>query len=126
MAYPVVSGEISPGVLYVVAGTGTVTYNGAAYAGGQTFRGLNGIATFTGSAEVNEVLELKGGGLESVESGIDLPVLFPESTLLKGMAVEFVMNEEEQVVHEVTKITGFAVELIDYPFFSFAITETRL
>ncbi|MDN5288967.1 MAG: hypothetical protein JWR38_5241 [Mucilaginibacter sp.] len=126
MAYSVVSGEILPGVLYVIASTQAVTYNGISYISGQTFRGIIGVATFTGSGEVNEIQELWGGALEQVENGTDLPAVFAENTLLKGMAIEFVMNEEEKIVHEVTRITGFSLELIDYPFFSFAITETRL
>jgi len=129
MAYNVVSGDIITGVLYYVAGGKSVVYNTLTYTTGQYFRGVNNITTFTfsgtGSGEINEVTELRGAAFELVGVSGDQPV-FPDVTELKGFAIEYELNDAEKVVNEVTKITGFALELIDYPFYSFEITETRL
>ncbi|MDB5011506.1 MAG: hypothetical protein JWQ06_2295 [Mucilaginibacter sp.] len=93
------------------------------------FRGVPGITTFTysgtGTQIVNEVTEFRGGGIELIENAVDIPA-FADITLLKGIAVEFALNDAEKKVNEVTKITGFALELIDYPFYSFEIIEKRL
>lgn len=129
MAYQVVSGEISTGVLYSVAGAQSVTYNSVTYATGQQFRGVTNVKTFTypgsGTQELNEVFEFAGSGVVFIQDGNDNP-LFSDVTLLKGMAIEFALNDAEKIVNEVTKIQGFALELIDYPFYSFAVVEIRL
>lgn len=129
MAYQILSGEIQPDVLYEVVGTQSVTYNFISYSTGQQFKGIRTIKTFTysgtGTQDVNEVLQLFGGAIEYVETSIDNSS-FADNTLLKGMAVEFALNDAEKIVNEVTKIQGFAIELIDYPFYSFEIMETRL
>lgn len=44
--------EIKSGVVYMVKGTGSVTYNSITYLPGQTFTGVTGQTTFTGSASV--------------------------------------------------------------------------
>lgn len=128
MAYQVISGEIAENVLYVVAGEQTVTYNAVDYGTGDNFRGVADQKTFTysgsGTQEVNEVFELRSGGIRYVETGVDQPV-FPEQTKFAGMAIEFALNDAEKVVQEVTKIQGFALEVIDYPFYVFEIIETR-
>jgi len=128
MAYNINSGNIEPGVLYLVAGdTGTITYDSTGYSPGSAFRGVAGISTFSGSGDalVTEVTELQGGGTIFGLDAADLPV-FAESVELRGMAVEFELNPAERKVNEVTRILGFSLELIDYPFYSFEITETRL
>ena len=53
----ITSGNILPGRRYVVATSGTVTYNGASIAVGNTFVGVEGVTTFTpaGGATVNFV-----------------------------------------------------------------------
>ncbi|MDB4918774.1 hypothetical protein [Mucilaginibacter sp.] len=129
MAYQVVSGEVQSGVLYMIVGDQSVTYNAITYTTGQRFRGVAGVRFFTysgtGAQEVNEILELVGGGIELVENLIDQPA-YADITQLNGMGIEFSLNDAEKIVNEVTKITGFALELIDYPFYSWPITETRL
>jgi hypothetical protein len=129
MAYQISSGEIAPGVLYLVIGEQSVTYNSATYIQGQVFRGIIGAKTFTysglGSQGVNEVLELSTFAVEYIENSIDQP-LYTGTTLLKGMSIELTLNDSEKTVPETTKIQGFALELIDYPFFSFEITEIRI
>jgi hypothetical protein len=130
-SYPIVSGEVQPGVLYsIVASTpsnGTVTYNGVTLAVGAMFRGVVGVASYTSSgvATVNEVLELIGGSVEISLNNIDIPN-FEDTTRITGIGVEYELSQEEKVVQDVTEIKGFSIELIDYPFYSFEITETRL
>lgn len=129
MAYIVVSGEIQGGLLYYVAGGQSVIYNSTTYNTGQYFRGAAGVKTFTysgtGTMELNEVAELRGSATEYVEVSNDQPV-YLETTVLKSFGIEYELNEAEKIVNEVTVIRGFALELIDYPFFSFEITENRL
>lgn len=128
MAFTIDSGNIQPGVLYRVFGSSaTVTYEGTTYPENDTFRGVAGAANFTaaGGATVQEVLELSGGEAEFMVNGADQPV-FAETLLLQGMAVEFELTPAEMVVNETTRLQGFALELIDYPFYSFEVTETRL
>jgi hypothetical protein len=129
MAYQILSGEIQPNALYEVVGTQSVIYNFIGYSTGQRFKGIRAIKTFTysgsGTQEVNEVFQLLGGTIEYVETSID-NTSFADKTLLKGMSVEFALNDAEKVKSEVTKIKGFSIEVIDYPFYSFEIIETRL
>jgi len=128
MAFTIDSGNIQPGFLYRVFGSSaTVSYNGATYNENDTFRGVAGAANFTvsGGATVQEVLELAGGDAVFGVNGADEPV-FPENLMLQGMAVEFELTPAEMVVNETTRLQGFALELIDYPFYSFEVTETRL
>jgi hypothetical protein len=128
MAYNIDSGKIQGGVLYQVYGSsGTLTYNGAVYAPGGTFRGVKDTVTFSQSGDtvLQEVTELSGVGTAFVQDSEDLPV-FADKAELRGAAIAFELSQEEQVVNETTRIQGFALELIDYPFFSFEITETRL
>ncbi|GGH03770.1 hypothetical protein [Mucilaginibacter phyllosphaerae] len=128
MAYNVLTGEITYGLLYYVTGDQSVVYNEAIYDQGEYFRG-NNIKTFTysgaGLQELNEVTELKCAGIEFFEVSNDLPT-FNETTRLVGFAIEFEPNDKEKIVNELTIIKGFALELIDYPFYSFEIIEKRL
>jgi hypothetical protein len=120
----IVSGEVKYNALYLVS-VNSITYNTVVVTAGNTFRGVLGVATFSGSGVVDEVSEFLGGDVELVATGED--AVFPaDLTKIQGMAVEFVINDAEKTVTEVTKIQGMAVELIDNPAYSFAITETRL
>lgn len=129
MSYNVVSGDIVNGALYYVAGSQSVIYNSSTYTTGQQFRGVPGVRTFTysgsGTQIVYEVSELRGAAIEFSEVSQDQPI-YPETTIFKGFAVEFELNDDEKKVQETTRLTGFGVEFIDYPFYSFEITETRL
>jgi len=66
-----------------------------------------------------------GAGIEFEYHSADLPV-FPESTIIRGTGIEYVLNEEEKIVLETTRIQGFAIEIVDFPIYSFAIQEDRL
>ncbi|MES2060822.1 MAG: hypothetical protein V4456_02820 [Bacteroidota bacterium] len=129
MTYLVVSGEVTPGGLYVVSGSQSVTYNSITYITDEKFRGVGGIKTFmysgTGTQAVYEIQEITGGGIEYMGTSVDRSG-YPEATLILGVAVEFDLTEAEKIVNEVTNINGFSIELIDYPFYSFEITEIRL
>lgn len=129
MAYNVVSGDIINGQLYYVAGTQSVVYNTSIYTTGQFFRGVPGVRTFTysgsGTQVVNEIAEIRGASIEYLEVVIDQPI-YTEVTTFKGFAVEYELNDSEKAVQETTRLTGFGLEFVDYPFYSFEITETRL
>lgn len=131
MGFNIVSGSIEPKVLYLVVGVQSVTYNGTTYTTGQTFLGISGVTTYTlsggiSTAEVDEVTKYLGFSLEIRPNSIDLPTIFPEITVLSGFAIEFNLNKSEQITQEVTQISGFTIELVDYPFYGFEIIETRL
>jgi hypothetical protein len=129
MSYNVLSGEIVTDTLYRVTGEQSVTYNSVTYEPGATFKGVTGANTFeyigVGIKELNEVLELRAFAIEYVNISSDNPV-YDETTVLKSFNVEYELNDAEKIVNEVTRLQGFALELIDYPFYSFEITETRL
>lgn len=128
MPYTIDSGKIQPGVLYLVLGSSaTVNYNAITYSPGATFRGVNGINSFTvtNGATVTEVTEVAGSNAEYALNMLDAPV-FAESTLLTGMAVEYELTPAEKIVSGITQLQGFGIEFIDNPIYSFEITETRL
>lgn len=124
--YNVSTNQIIAGVLYRVIGEASVTYNEATYATGFTFRGIAGVNTFNylgdGTQALVEVLELKGVAIELKENDADSPV-FTDKTVLNGFSIELSLNEEEKIVNDVTQINGFSIEFIDFPFYSFEITE---
>jgi hypothetical protein len=124
MNYNVLTGDIIPFYLYVVAGGKSIIYDSVTYSTGQRFRGVQGVETFTysgaGSQILNQVSELQSLSLEYLDSPI-----FPESTTMKGFAVEYEINKAEYTVTDVTVIKGFALEMTDFPFYVFEITETR-
>ena len=129
MSFNITSGNIENRVLYLVAGGQSVIYQGATFSTGQNFRGATGATTFSltgaGSALVYEVSELKGGAVEFETSHVDLPS-FPDVTMLKGFSVEFELNNNEKLVDETTRIQGFGIELVNFPFYSFEVIEHRL
>jgi len=56
---------------------------------------------------------------------LDAPIPF-DTTMLYGFAIEYMQNANDIVFNDVTVLNGFAMELLDYPFYSFTITEKRL
>lgn len=126
--FNITSGNIIAGFLYTVAGAQSVVYNGTTYTTGQKFRGVLGILTFTysgtGTQLLYEVNELQGFAVEFFNIQSDYPT-FPETTLYNGFAIEFTQNASDILFNDTTNILGFALELIDYPFYSFEIIETR-
>lgn len=129
MSYIVNSGDIKYGILYQVDGMQSVVYNGITYDTGERFRGILNIKIFTysgiGSQALSEVSEFTAGSILYAENSIDQPV-YKEFTKLAGCTIEYSLNDAEKTVRETTKIRGFAVELVDYPFYSFDIIEQRL
>lgn len=129
MTYSVITGEINYNVLYIVAGAKSVIYNSVTYLTGQQFRGVQGVRSFTysgaGTQALYEVFELTASVIEYAESGSDLPV-YADETLIRGFTIEYELTDAEKSVRETTKITGFSIELIDYPFYSFEIVETSI
>ena len=125
----IISGKIQPGVLYFVYGAQSVTYNGTTYTTGQYFRGVIGVSTFTfsgsGTQLIYEVLELSGCAIEYVEDATDKPV-FADATSLIEFAIEYMQGANDINFNDVTVLNGYAIELLDYPFYSFAIIEIRL
>jgi hypothetical protein len=120
----IATGNIQIGILYTVF-VANITYNSTSVTPGNTFLGVFGINNFAGSGLVYEVLELKGSAIEYLQNSEDLAFL-NSITAIAGMSIEFALNESEKVVNDTTQILGMSIELIDYPFYSFSITETRL
>jgi len=120
---------IQAGMLYKVVGDQSVTYNSILYATGATFRGVSGVTTFTysgaGTQIVAQLIEFYGAGIEYITDATDLP-LFPETTVLRGFAVEFIQSGADIQVRETTMISGFAVEYVDFPIYAFQILTRRL
>ncbi|MFD2870849.1 hypothetical protein ACFS5N_00125 [Mucilaginibacter ximonensis] len=129
MAYNVITGEINYNTLYFVGGEKSVIYNSVTYTTGQLFRGISNIKSFTysgvGTQALYEVTEISGGGVEYVDTSANL-FTFPDLASIQGLAIEYLLADAEKTVQETTKIRGFAIELIDYPFYSFSIIETHL
>ena len=127
--YNIASGYIEQGILYTVFGAQSVTYNGTTYITGQAFRGVVSVTTYslsgTGTQLVYENLELDGAYIEYTENELDAPI-FPATTMLNGFVIEYMQNANDIIFKDVTVLNGFAMELLDYPFYSFAIVETRL
>lgn len=127
--FNITSGNIRDGVLYLVYGAQSVTYNGSTYVTGQTFRGILSIENFTfagtGTQLVYEILELRGALIIYDENFSDLPD-FADVTLLSGFTIEYQQNENDLIFNDITTLKGFAIELLDFPFYSFMINETRL
>lgn len=127
--FNIVSGKIQQGVLYLVYGAQSVTYNGTTYTTGQYFRGVLGITTYTfsgsGTQLVYETFEARGCVIEYIEDFSDLPV-FVDATKLSGFAIEYTQGANDIAFNDETVLNGFTMELLDYPFYSFAITEIRL
>lgn len=123
------SGQILNGILYLVYGTQSVTYNGTIYTTGQIFKGIISVTTFTfsgsGTQIVYEVSEFAGAGIVYDENMLDSS-FFSDKTKLDGFAIEYQQNANDILFNETTILKGFSIELIDFPFYSFAITETRL
>jgi hypothetical protein len=127
--YNINSGEIQDGVLYLVYGTQSVLYNGNTYASGQYFRGVTGVTDFSFSGDgtqlVYETLEFKGGALEFITDGQDLPV-FGDQTVINGAALEFEQTAADAIFNDATSLDGASVEMMESAGYSFMITETRL
>jgi hypothetical protein len=119
MAYTITSGQVQPGVLYLVNGQQSVVYNGTTYASGTTFRGVTGTSSFTytgtGTQSVTEVLELYAAAISFVENALDLPH-FNVTTQLNSFGVEFVQNKGDMKTTDTTQINCFSVEVMDYPY----------
>lgn len=127
--YNISSGYILENVLYIVYGSQSVTYNAVTYTTGQTFRGIRSITAFTfsgtGTQLVYELSELRGSTIAFDENAIDSS-LFSDTTKISGTAIEYQQNANDIVFTDITVLKGFTMELLDYPFYSFLITETRL
>lgn len=127
--FNITSGNIKWGVLYLVYSTQSVTYNGATYSAGQTFRGVGSVTTFTfsgtGTQFVYEVQEFAASSLIFDENSLDSPA-FPDVTKFSGFAIEYKQNANDIIFDDSTILKAFAIELLDYPFYSFAISEIRL
>lgn len=127
--YNITSGNILRDILYLVYGTQSVIYNGTTYVAGQTFRGVSSITAFTfsgtGTQLVYEVMELKGANIIFDENTLDNPIS-SDITKLSDFAIEYQQNTNDITFNDITTLKGFAIELLDFPFYSFEVTETRI
>jgi hypothetical protein len=71
------------------------------------------------------MLELRGALIIYDENFSDLPD-FADVTLLSGFTIEYQQNANDLIFNDITTLKGFAIELLDFPFYSFMINETRL
>lgn len=117
-AYIITSGQIQAGVLYLVNGNQTVTYNGGTYAPGTQFRGVQGVTTFaysgTGQQSVTVVWELQSVGVGFVENALDNPKPFNQQIALNSFSVQVVQNKSDLKATDTTTINSFSVELKDW------------
>lgn len=115
---------IQPDVLYTISATSSDTnYNGVTYSAGTNFRGVYGATAFSPiDSAVFELTEIRAGGIEFATNALDYPT-FPETTNIQGAAIEFSLNPEEEIVNEVTKITGFSIEFLYYSPYVFQISR---
>jgi len=127
--FNITTGNILAGVLYLVYGTQSVIYNGNTYNHGQTFRGISSINTFTfsgtGTQLVYEISEFSASALILDENALDIPV-FNDTTQASNFSIEFQQNNNDISFDDITALNGFSIELLDYPFYSFTVSETRL
>jgi len=117
MAYVIVSGQIQDGVLYLVNGQQSVTYNGSTYAPSSQFRGVQGVSTFTysgsGTQSVTEMVELKCFHVSFVQNGLDYKPTNP-TTVLNSFKIEVVQNKSDLKATDTTQINSFSVEMKDW------------
>lgn len=126
--YNVAVNSIQFNVLYLVVGSKSVLYNGGEYGTGDFFRGIDGISSFIfigeGTELITELTELYATGILFEQSNEDKSFPF-EETGIKGMSVNYELTAEEKNVQEVTELKGMSLTLLDYPFYTYFINETR-
>lgn len=128
MAYTIVSGQIQDGVLYLVNGQQSVTYNGSTYAAGSQFRGIQGVTTFTysgsGTQSVTEVVELKSFSIGLVQNSLDF--IYPKvNTTLNSFSIQIVQNKSDLKSTDTTQINCFTVQMKDWPGFASTIINKK-
>lgn len=127
---PIISGDIQEGFLYEVAGDKSVIYNEITYSSGNLFRGVLDVKDFaftgSGSEIVEQVSEVAGISLEIVQTPGDANSYnFDDETEIFGFSLQMELNEEEKIVQENTQILGFSLELRDFPFYAFEVSESQ-
>lgn len=117
------SGNIEEKASYLVSGSGSVTYNSITYSVGQTFKGVNGITTYstTGSPNVYQDFEAVGLEQEVNQSGITPPIpFFPKGSFIDS----FFANGLEQEFNSgnVIPISGWAKGTFSDRFFALGLS----
>ena len=103
-----VATTIIPGYKYTVWG-GQVTYNGVTYNPGDSFYGLEGVTTYTGSGFASDIIELNSTAFEVVNEPCD--DCFPEKLILNEAAVEVVQPQNGTIYPENLRIYSTALEV---------------
>lgn len=105
----IASGSIEEKACYLVAGSGSITYNSISYSVGQAFKGVSGITTYSidsGSPNVYQDFQSTGVEQEINQSGITPPIpFFPKGSFIDS----FFSNGVEQEFNQgnVIPISGF-------------------
>ena len=86
-----------------------VTYNGVTYNPGDSFYGVDGVTTYTGTGFASEIIELNSTAFEVVNEPCD--DCFPEKLTLNAAAVEVVQPQNGTVYPENLRIYSTALEV---------------
>ena len=86
-----------------------VTYNGVTYNPGDSFYGVDGVTTYTGTGFASEIIELNSTAFEVVNEPCD--DCFPEKLTLNAAAVEVVQPQNGTIYPEKLRIYSTALEV---------------
>lgn len=103
-----VATTIIPGYKYTVW-SDQVTYNSFAYTPGDSFYGVEGVTTYTGTGFASEIIELNSTAFEVVNEPCD--DCFPEKLTLNAAAVEVVQPQNGTIYPENLRIYSTALEV---------------
>ena len=103
-----VAATIIPGYKYTVW-SDQVTYNSVTYNPGDSFYGIAGVTTYTGTGFASEIIELNSTAFEVVNEPCD--DCFPEKLALNAAAVEVVQPQNGTIYPENLRIFSTALEV---------------
>ena len=103
-----VATTIQPGQKYIVW-SASITYNAIALNPGDSFYGVAGVTTYSGTGFASEVIELNSTAFEVVNEPCD--DCFPEKLTLNAAAVEVVQPQNGTIFPEQLRIFSTALEV---------------
>ena len=99
---------IQPGQKYIVW-SASITYNAIALNPGDSFYGVAGVTTYSGTGFASEVIELNESALEIVNEPCDY--CFPERLKINETALEVVQPQNGTIFPEQLRIFSTALEV---------------
>ena len=99
---------IQPGQKYIVW-SASITYNAIALNTGDSFYGVAGVTTYSGTGFASEIIELNSTAFEVVNEPCD--DCFPEKLTLNAAAVEVVRPQNGTIYPENLRIYSTALEV---------------